>query len=93
MHPEAATKEIRRPKKTMCEDKFFWNQPVWARNAREKKKAYICLEMGIVARRRRAFLFFGTDLAGPVRQEDVSETKFLQILGFSAPPPRPAGSL
>jgi len=37
----------------------------------KKKKAYICLEMGIVARPKRTFLFFGTDLAGPVRQEDV----------------------
>ena len=56
----------------------------------EKSGKYSTRKGGIVARRRRAFFNFLTDLAGPVWQTDVSGG-YLQIWGFSAP--RPASSL
>ena len=69
--PKRRRKKSEGPK-NRCTKTIFFEINRFERAPRAKKKnACICLEMGIVARRRRAFLFFGTDLAGPVRQEDV----------------------
>ena len=69
--PRSGDERNPKAKKTDVRRRIFLKSTGLSAQRARKKKAYICLEMGIVARRRRAFLFFGTDLAGPVRQEDV----------------------